>query len=194
MQFGLALLVWFGLGTAMTADTTRAGFGPPAEKPKNVLAENSRLGAAVLNLRDKQFSDALDPIQLTPGLRKAIEGAEEMKSLAAAAGAVDTIDCVGFRMISTQAVTFVYLFVTEDGPWGIKFRVHIYRGKFFVSGFEATSSWDGIETLYGTVEPLESKVHLFRKSSGGIEQDDPPNDGPATPVENLDPPGWGRHR
>jgi hypothetical protein len=196
----IATAVWFGFGAVISADAIGAEGRQSAETAKGILAEKgleglaSRLGAAVLKLRDQKFSEALDPIQLTPGLRQAMEGAEDMKSLAAAASGADTIDCVGFKMISTQAVTFVYVFVTEDGPWGVKFRVHIYRGKFFVSGFAATSSWDGIETMYGTVEPLETKLHLFRKDSDGIEPGDSPNDGPATSVENSDGSGGGRHR
>lgn len=202
MQFGMALFVWLGVEGTARSDISCDFVTPRTEgtKAKGVLAEKgieglaSRLGAAVLKLRDHPISDALDPIQLTPGIRKAMEGAEDMKSLAAAASTADTIDCVGFRMISTEAVTFLYVLVTEDGPWGIKFRVHIYKGKFFVSGFAATSSWDGLEKMYDTVEPLDSKVHLFRKTPDRIEPGDSPNDGHVTPVEDGGTSEEGRHR
>ncbi len=123
----------------------------------------NRLGATILKMNETNLIAALEPIKWSPDLLEKLTHSSDLTNLVRATRAADGVDCVGFNMISTEVITFVYVFTTEMGPYGIKFSVYLYKQTFHVSGLAVTSNWDGLEKMVQTVTPLETKLRITRK-------------------------------
>ncbi len=137
---------------------------PDPFEEKKVKKLAMHLGAAMLAVNETNLVEALDPAKCSPELLDSLARSGDLKKLAQVNRAVDRIDCIGFNMISTEVITFVYVFTSQTGPYGIKCNVYLYKQNFYVSGFSVTSTWDGLEKMAQTVTPLETKLEI-RKSS-----------------------------
>lgn len=175
----LMLLGVLGLSVAMLADSpgesehTGAHHGMLAERGIDGLAQ--RLGAAILKLGDKDLKEAFAPIQIHPKMLEKMGDSAELKVLSQAVKTVESIDCVGFDMFSTEAVSFVYVFSTQHGPWTMKCNTYIYRGQFFISGFSLTTSWEEMEEILGKVNRLNPFLQITPKSTEENRRPDKPS-------------------
>lgn len=122
-----------------------------------------RLGAAIIKLGDKSLKEAFEPIHIHPKMLAEMEGSEELKFLSQAIKTVESIDCVGFDMFSTEAVSFVFVFSTQHGPWTVKCDTYIYRGQFFISEFSLTTSWEEMEAILAKVVRLDQFLQITPK-------------------------------
>jgi len=153
----------------------------PGQAPRNVLAEKglydlaNLLGAGILKLGEQELAVAFSPIQLPPELLEAAKRSTNIASLSRAAKAAGAVECVGFKMLSTYAVTLVYVLPTENGPWGVKLNLYSYKDKPHLPfktclfGISVASSWDGLEEMVKAVVPLEPKLEISRKGATWVE-------------------------
>lgn len=128
-----------------------------------------QLGSAIFILDKSPLNEALGSISINPQLKENMTTPDNRAKLAGILDDVDTVDCVGVRMMSTQVLSFLFISTSKDGPIAIKFDIYTHKGQPCVTGFHVTTSWSVMEDYFNSVDRLEGFLHLSRENGKGTE-------------------------
>ena len=173
----VSVLILSSSSNLLSADSVK-----PVEKsdfelanPDHILVRHGlvslaqKLGSAIFILDKSPLDEALGSISINPQLKENMTTPDNRAKLAGILDNVDTVDCVGVRMMSTQVLSFLFISTSEDGPIAIKFDIYSYKGKLCVTGFHVTTSWSVMDDYFNSVDKLEGFLHLSREDGKGTE-------------------------
>lgn len=83
-----------------------------------------------------------------------IDKSNELKYLKAHSADITNMDLIGFRMISTTIISFLYVTTTQDGPMAIKVDVFSHKEKWNIAQIRITQKWDEITKMADNVRLL----------------------------------------
>jgi hypothetical protein len=124
------------------------------EKPAKVTAIYFR------HLMEGKKQDAYELIQTQDPVKRFIDKSADLKYLTANAADIPSMDLIGFRMLSTTVVTFLYVLTTRDGPVAVRVDAFSFNKKFYISDIRIARQRDEIMKMADGVRLLPASMEL----------------------------------
>ena len=130
------------------------------EHPAKVVAQY------LWHLVKRENEKAYELIETQTAAKRFVESSADLKYLRGNSADISGVDFIGFRMVSTTIVSFLYVTTTQDGPVAISVNTFSFKSKWHVSEIRITRKWDDIVKNADSVRLLPATLGIkFEEST-----------------------------
>jgi len=115
-------------------------------------------------LMEGKKETAYEMFETKESVKRALEKSAELKYLKAHIAEVASLDFVGFRMVSTTVISFLYVMTTREGPVAVRIDSYSFGKKLVVSQIRMTREWEEMMRLVDSVKQLPASMEFKMES------------------------------
>jgi hypothetical protein len=136
------------------------------------LEQPAKAGAVLLrHLIEGKKDKAYGVFELKDPIKRSLEKSEDLKFLKARAADVASVDFVGYRLISTDILSLLYVLMTRDGPVVVRLDFYSFDKKLHMIQMRTARQWDEMMQLIDSVRELPASLEFKIESKD--DKDDP---------------------
>ena len=135
------------------------------------------MAAYLWHLAKGEKDKAFGIFETKDAVKRAIDKSDDIKFIRARAAEIVSVDFIGYRLISTDIISLLYIVMTREGPVVIRVDSYTYEKKFNIVQIRTARRWDDLMRLVDSVPELPASIEFkMQPKSDTTTQPKPPKD------------------